>query len=136
MPLVGAERNKYMKISRKIICIFSTALFLFSLSTNSFATNKYFNRGYNYSASIYEYNVSLVNYFGYEKITVVNTCDCPLDIQFDGMYYTTLEQKGNEYTISYWRGGKHRVTIQPRGNTTHSFRIKTTGNYDTITKIR
>lgn len=124
-----------MKISRKIICVFSTALFLFSLSTSSFATNKYFNRGYRYSGTIYEYNVNLVNYFGYEKITVVNTCDCPLDIQFSGGISRTLSKKYDECTISYPFGGNKKVTIQPRDNGTLSFRIKTTGNYDTIKQI-
>lgn len=125
-----------MKITRKIICTISTVALLCSLSTNAFATNKLFNRGYNYSGTIYQYNVNLVNRPGSEKITVVNTCSCPIDVYVGGSFRGTLSYSGSELTVAYYSGGTKNVTIQPRRNGTHSFRIKTTGNNDTITRIK
>lgn len=124
-----------MKKSKKPLYIFSTTLLLFSLSTSSFATNKSFNRGYNYSGTVYQYSVKLVNKPGSEKITVVNTCSCPIDVYIGGIFRGTLSYSGSELTVAYYFGGTKSVTIQPRRNGTHSFRIKTTGNNDTISKI-
>lgn len=121
-----------MKITKKLLYAFVTSVLLFSLSLSSSATNRYFNRGYNYNTRTYSYNVNFKNYNS--KVTVVNTCSSPLDVYIGGVFRRSIA-RGQEVTAQiFWKNTS--VVIHPRATTTHSFRIKTTGNYDTISRTR
>lgn len=124
------------KFLKKSFSFFIASLMIFSLSITAYATNNHYNRGYGYNTSVYTYNVKLVNGLGSEKITVVNTCNCPIDVYVGNVYRGQLKGSGSELTVAYTSGGTKSVKIHPRKNGTHSFRIKTTGKSDTITKVR
>ena len=123
-------------IFKKTFAVFAAVLMMSSLSINTFATNKHFNRGYGYSTNDYQYSVYLKNGSGSEKITVVNTCNTPIDVYIGGVYRGRLRNYNSELTVAYSNGGTKSVKIHPRKTGTHSFRIKTTGYNDTITKTR
>lgn len=125
--------KRYIK---KAFTGFLALLMISVLIVPTFATNKGYNRGYGYSTNYYQYQVKLKNGWGSEKITVVNTCGIPLDIYVGGVYRGCLTRTNSELTVAYYSGGTKSVKIQPLRTGTHSFRIKTTGYSDTITKIR
>lgn len=121
---------------KKSFSLSVAVLMIFTLSITTFATNKHYCRGYGYNTNYYQYNVNLKNEWGSEKITVVNTCGVPLDVYIGGVYRGSLTKPNSEITVAYKAGGTKSVKIHPRKSGTHSFRIKTTGYNDTITKIR
>ena len=132
-------------IFEKTLVMFAATLMIFSFSTNAFATNNYYYRGIGGKGTYYQYSVKLINGSGSEKITVVNTGNSPLYVYIDGRLKTTIypvkettSTHKNEYTIAYSLGGSHSIKLQPTRsrNETQSFRIKTTGYKDTITKVR
>lgn len=136
-------------IFKHLFAVFAAMLMLFSFSTNAFAKNWHFTRG-RYNASIYEYSVAL-NTKGTQKITI-NSCSVPYDIQINGIYKGTIypaaeanKKKKAEYTFAFKiltdKYGnpiynKMNVLLQARKTGSHTFRIKTTGFNDTITKVR
>ena len=121
---------------KRAFAVFSASLIISTLSMPAFATNKYYNRGYGRNTNYYQYNVNLKNGWGSEKITIVNTCGIPLDIYVGGIYRGQLKTLNSEITVAYASGGTKSVKIHPIKTGTHTFRIKTTGSSDTITKIK
>lgn len=123
-------------VFKKSFAVLAASLMMLSFSMSTFATNAHFNRGYGYNTNYYQYSVYLKNGLGSEKITVVNTCNSPINVYIGGIYRGQLTTRNSELTVAYSSGGTKTVKIQPTKTTTHSFRIKTTGYSDTITRTR
>ncbi len=123
---------------KKVFIVFLTLIMIFTLSVPAFATNTGYNRGYQYSTAVYHYNVTLKDK-GWEAITVVNTCNIPLEVHVGGVYQGVLNKKNSELTVWIYKANKNnltkRVKIDPLKTGTHTFRIKTTGYKDVIKKV-